>query len=235
MIEPDGWPDIDEDNLYGRSGALMEPLRQLDAALKSWQSKSNELFGDPGLWRGSASVAAGGAMGTNISSMLTLQQHLVRAITWYNHAAGVVAEKKQQIALYVKEAQDAILQLRGATGVDPEERDAAIERLIATVNAVNRSIVATAAAWIKPFADWQAPADALEQLLASAPAPQTGGSPPANSRRAERPCKAASLVIPRMHLLQSSPPLRHLVARRSAYRRAAHRANLRSRCRVRQR
>ena len=111
-------------------------------------------------------MAAGGAMGTNVSSMLALQQHLVRAITWYNHAAGVVAEKKQQIALYVNEAQDAILQLRGATGVDPEERDDAIEGLIASINAVNRSIVSTAAAWITPFADWQAPADALEQLLA---------------------------------------------------------------------
>ena len=27
MIEPDGWPDIDEDALYDRADSLREPLR----------------------------------------------------------------------------------------------------------------------------------------------------------------------------------------------------------------
>jgi hypothetical protein len=49
MIEPDGWPDIDEDTLYKRSSSLTEPLRQVHGLLSSWQTKRNEIFGDPGI------------------------------------------------------------------------------------------------------------------------------------------------------------------------------------------
>jgi hypothetical protein len=95
----------------------------------------------------------------------------VKVITWYNHAAGVVADVKKRIAQYVQEAQDAIQKIKDTPGLDPQERDDAIENLISTVNGVNRSAVSTAAAWITPFASWKAPDGSLEQLL-KAPAQQ---------------------------------------------------------------
>src|SRR4051794_24175597 len=175
MLAGGGWPDIDEDSLSDRAETWRRKLGEVNGVSQEWNTQQRRLFGSGAAGAGDSSEAANGAVVKNIASMQQVQDQLVNAITWYNHVAGIVTEVKKQIADYVSEAQAAVQTIKSTPGMKPEERDAAIEAIIQTVNGVNRSVVSSAVAFTS-FGNWKPSADALDQLL-KVPAP-AGNSPP---------------------------------------------------------
>ena len=57
MIDPDGWPEIDEDTFHHRAQQYTLALRQITEALRTCQDQQAEIF-DGGVWLGSAAGAA---------------------------------------------------------------------------------------------------------------------------------------------------------------------------------
>lgn len=127
MIEPAGWPEINEDTLYNRAESLRGTLRDVTDVLKTWQDDQARIFGDQ-MWSGTASDAAQQAVRKNIEAMASLQHQLVKAITWYIQVAGFISSVKTKIVEYVGEAQDAIRSLREDSSLDQQERDDAMTR-----------------------------------------------------------------------------------------------------------
>src|SRR3984957_5803855 len=86
MLDPGGWPDVDEQAFYDRAQQYTQVLRQVTDVLGTCQHQQVEIF-DGGIWSGSAAGAANGELGTLIGEMKTLQNGLATVITWHKHIA----------------------------------------------------------------------------------------------------------------------------------------------------
>jgi hypothetical protein len=178
MLEPDGWPELDEDTLQGRANEFRKALQQLTQALDGYQHERAEIF-NGGIWSGGAANAANAKLGDIINELTGLQNDLVNAITWYGNARGLVEQTKTQITDAVDKAQQEINSLLNDSSLEDDERNNAIKQLVSTIHEANVSNVGNAAAQIPAFSTWKPPANALENLLnqKAPPAPGIAGQP----------------------------------------------------------
>ncbi|EUA94017.1 ESX-1 secretion-associated EspK domain protein [Mycobacterium ulcerans str. Harvey] len=141
LLEPGGWPEIDEDAFYERAQEFTQVLRQVTEVLESCQQRRTQVF-DDGVWSGGAADAANGELGTNIGHLMTLQNDLATAITWHKYVAGLVVQAKLAIDTNAEVAHQQILVLQNEPGLTAAERAIAIESLVVATHGANVAVVA---------------------------------------------------------------------------------------------
>jgi hypothetical protein len=164
MLDPGGWPDVDEQAFYDRAQQYTQVLRQATDVLGTCQHQQAEIF-DGGIWSGSAAGAANGELGTLIGEMTTLQNGLATVITWHKHIAVTIVQAKSDVADNVVSAHRTIDALENDPNLDAAELTEQIKKVVSTAHGANVSIVDGAAEWILASKAWKPPADALQDLL----------------------------------------------------------------------
>src|ERR1700759_524117 len=96
MLDPGGWPDVDDQVFYDRAQQYTQIFRQVTDVLETSQVQRSEIF-DGGVWSGSAAGAANGEFGTLVSEMTTLQNGLATVITWHKYVALTVVQAKSDV------------------------------------------------------------------------------------------------------------------------------------------
>lgn len=182
MLEPNGWPQVDEDTLGDRAQEYTRVLSHVTAVLEACQHEQIEIF-EVGTWTGGAADAAGGELGTRIDELTTLQSDVVRAITWHRDIAGWVARAKSEVSDNVELAHRQIDELENDAGLKAAERTDAIDTVVSATHAANVSVVADTAEQILASKHGQSPAHALKDLLGQKALPaeddESKGSGPA--------------------------------------------------------
>ena len=164
MLDPGGWPDVDEQAFYDRAQQYMQVLRQVTDVLETCQHQQAEIF-DGGIWSGSAAGAANGELGTLIGEMQTLQNGLATVITWHKHIALTIVQAKSDVTDNVINAHRTIDALENDPNLDAAELTEQIATVVRTAHGANVSIVDGAAEWILASRAWKPPANALQDLL----------------------------------------------------------------------
>ncbi len=156
LLEPGGWPEIDEDAFYERAQEFTQVLRQVTEVLESCQQRRTQVF-DDGVWSGGAADAANGELGTNIGHLMTLQNDLATAITWHKYVAGLVVQAKLAIDTNAEVAHQQILVLQNEPGLTAAERAIAIESLVVATHGANVAVVAGTTEQILASRTWTPP------------------------------------------------------------------------------
>lgn len=164
MLEPGGWPEINEAALYDRAQEYTEVLRQVTDILESCQHQQGEIF-DGGVWSGGAANAANGELGTDIGELVTLQNGLATVITWERYAALSIVQAKSDITDNVEAASRQITVLERDSTLDAAERATAITSVIAAAYGANVSVMEGTAERILASKAWKPPGNALKDLL----------------------------------------------------------------------
>lgn len=164
MIDPGGWPDVDEQACYERAQQYTQVLRQVTDVLEACQSQRSEIF-DTGIWSGSAAGAANAALGTLIDGLVTLQNGLATVITWHKYVARTIVQAKSDVIDNVVEAHRTIASLENDTSLDDAERTQQITTVVTATHGANVGIVDGTAAQILVSKSWKPPANALQELL----------------------------------------------------------------------
>jgi hypothetical protein len=164
MLDPGGWPDVDEQAFYDRAQQYTQVLRQATDVLGTCQHQQAEIF-DGGVWSGSAAGAANGELGTLIGEMATLQNGLATVITWHKHIAVTIVQAKSDVTDNVVCAHRTIDALENDPNLDAAELTEQIKKVVSTAHGANVSIVDGAAEWISASKAWKPPANALQDLL----------------------------------------------------------------------
>lgn len=179
MLDPGGWPDVDEDVLYRRAQEFTALFQQVTAALEIWQQQG-QLFSD-GTWSGAAARAANTAYRNQIGQLADLQDHIATAITWHRNTADLIAEVKSTIIDTVEAADREIGVVMNQAGLAAQERRAAVKALITKAHATNVELVRDTAERIRASKDWRAAPAAVQILLSQKAAPtEEISSPPAS-------------------------------------------------------
>src|SRR3954465_4858169 len=173
MLEPGGWPEVDEDTFYARAQEYGQVLRKVADVMDAPRHQRVEVF-DGGVWSGGAANAADGALGANLNEMSTLQDYLATVITWHRHIGSLIVEAKSEIGNNVDGAQREIMILENDTELDAEERQTAINSLVRATHHANTSLVTETAEQVRASKNWKPPHNALEDLLhqVTPPAPE---------------------------------------------------------------
>ncbi|OBI21802.1 hypothetical protein A5714_06885 [Mycobacterium sp. E2462] len=189
MLEPGGWPEIDEDLLYDRAQAYTQVLRQVTGVLETCQQQRTELF-DGDVWSGGAANAANGELGTNIDELVKLQNGLATVITWNRYVALSVGQTKSDITDIVDAAQRQIAAVQRDSKMNAAERANAINGVVIATHVANVGMMESAAERILATKAWRPPANALDDLLdQKTPPPVTlpggsdGAAPPDDGAR----------------------------------------------------
>src|SRR5271167_350465 len=164
MLDPGGWPDVDEQALYDRAQQYTQVLRQVTDVLEACRHQQAEIF-DGGIWSGSAAGAANGQLGTLIGEMQTLQYGLTTVITWHKHIAVTIMQVKSDVTDNVVSAHRTIVALENDPTLDGAELTEQINKVVSTAHRANVGIVDGAAEWILASKAWKPPANALQDLL----------------------------------------------------------------------
>jgi hypothetical protein len=164
MLDPGGWPDVDEQALYDRAQQYTQVLRQVTDVLETCRHQQAEIF-DGGIWSGSAAGAANGELGTLSGEMTTLQNGLATVITWHKHIAVTIVQAKSDITDNLVSAHRTIDALENDPNLDAAELTEQIKEVVSTAHGTNVSIVDGAAEWILASKAWKPPANALQDLL----------------------------------------------------------------------
>lgn len=164
MLDPGGWPDVDEQVFYDRAQQYTQVLRQVTDVLETTQYQQAEIF-NGGIWSGGAAGAANGELGTLIGEMETLQNGLATVITWHKHIALMVVQAKSDVTDNVVSAHRAIEELKNDANLDAAELTKEINTVVSTTHGANVSIVDGAAESIVASKAWKPPATALQDLL----------------------------------------------------------------------
>lgn len=164
MLDPGGWPEVDEQVFYDRAQQYTQVLRDVTDVLEACQSQRTEIF-DTGTWSGSAADAANTQLGTLIDGLVTLQHGLATVITWHKYVAQAVVRAKSDITDNVVDAHQTIQKLEKDTSVDDTQRTQRINLVVTTTHEANVSIVDGTAAQILVSKSWKPPANALQELL----------------------------------------------------------------------
>src|ERR1700733_3805362 len=85
MLNPGGWPDVDEQVFYDRAQQYTLVLREATEVMDPCRYQRAEIFAG-GIWSGSAASAADAELGELIDEMSTLQNGLATVITWPKYA-----------------------------------------------------------------------------------------------------------------------------------------------------
>ena len=186
MINPDGWPAIDEQAFLSRSQELIGVLQKVDRGMESWLQEKTEISSG-GIWTGSGATAGKGAIESRIREMTSQQSALVREIGWLNRQFGLILTTKVSIFDRVVETEAEISSLESAS-LKPEVRQNRIDELIKAAYESNVAEVQTAASESR-FSNFEMTEDqiarGLEHLLrvpteGASPQP-TAGSPTSRS------------------------------------------------------
>lgn len=182
MLDPGGWPQVDEAMLYDRARQFTRTLGEVTEVLESWQTQQAQVF-EEGIWSGAAADAANGEVGANIDALTTLQNGIVTAITWHNHTAVTIEHTKSAVIDNVELAYRQITAINNDPGLEPAERDTAINTVVAATYGANVTTVGAAAEQILATTSWTPPGNSLQDLLdRKAPPPYVSpdeSSPPA--------------------------------------------------------
>ncbi|ULP40943.1 secretion protein EspK [Mycobacterium lentiflavum] len=164
MLDGGGWPDVAEDAFYDRARQYMQVLRQVTDVLDTFRQQQGEIFAS-GLWSGGAAAAANGQVESNIDELVTLQNDLATAITWQRKVAGSIEQAKLDIGDNVEAAHRQIKLIEQDSKLEPAERTAAINSVVAATRTANVSVVQGTAEQILESKDWKPPERALQDLL----------------------------------------------------------------------
>jgi hypothetical protein len=164
MLEPGGWAEADEQTHYDRANAYTSVLQQVTEVLETTQHQQGEVFAG-GIWSGTAATAANGALGTNINQMRTLQDYLVKVITWHKSVGEMLVAAKSEIGNNVDGAQREIMILETDPELEEEARTAAINSLVNATHAANVSVTSGTAGQVLESKSWTPPHNALRDLL----------------------------------------------------------------------
>ncbi|WP_442931635.1 secretion protein EspK [Mycobacterium sp. 050128] len=175
MLDGGGWPDVAEDAFYDRAEQYMQVLRQVTEVLDTFRRQQGEIFAS-GLWAGGAAGAANGQVESNIDELVKLQNNLATAITWQRKVAGSIEQAKSDIGDNVDAANRQIKLIEQDSKLEPAERTAAINSVVAATHTANVGVVQGTAEQILESKDWKAPERALRDLL-DQKAPPDSSSP----------------------------------------------------------
>src|SRR5580693_4059566 len=164
MLDPGGWPDVDEQALYDRAQQYTQVLRQVTDVLETCRHQQAEIF-DGGIWSGTAAGAANGELGALSGEMTTLQNGLATLITWHKHIAVTIVQAKSDVTDNVVRAHRTIDALENDPNLDAAELTEQITKVVSTAHGANVSVVDGAAEWILASKAWKPPANALQDLL----------------------------------------------------------------------
>lgn len=188
LLEPDGWPDVDEGRLYDCATVYTQTLQDLTFnAAEPWEHERSETF-HGGIWSGRAAGVANAKADAYSQKFAEQQKNLVAATTWNNRVAGMVTTAKTTITENVHDAQRLIKEIENSNdpNADEDDRKVAIDNIVNTYHALNVGVVAGTSAQIPAFDTWSPSIGAMEQLLSQslaaarpvAPLPVTSVNPP---------------------------------------------------------
>ena len=140
MLDPGGWPEIDENIFYDRAQEFALILRQVTEVLETCQYQHYEIF-EGGIWLGDAADAAGDELGTDIDRLRTLRNGLATVIDWHNHIAGLIVQAKCHISDNVEGAYKQINALKNDSSLGAAKRTTAIKRVVRATHEANVSVV----------------------------------------------------------------------------------------------
>lgn len=199
MLDPDAWPEADEDVLFDRAHAWTQILHQVAEVLGATRRQRAEMFEADG-WSGAAAAAADGELSGNIDELVALQNMLATVITWQRYVAGTIFEAKAAISDNVEIANQRINAVVTDSRLTADARRAAIEALVSEAYLENAGVVAATAEQIRASRWWKPPHSALENLLdQKVPPPFTiavpdrGSVAPANEASPSDPLRAPSV------------------------------------------
>ncbi|ORW87513.1 hypothetical protein AWB92_24120 [Mycobacterium sp. IEC1808] len=164
MLEPDGWPAVDEDAYFDRAQEYTRVLRQVTDVLENCRHQQGEIF-DGGVWSGGAAGAANGELGMIVGELATLQGSLATVITWHRYIAGSIIQAKSDITDNVEGTQKYVEALENDSSLDAAERTAAINTALAATYGANHSLMTATADQILASKAWKPPNNALRDLL----------------------------------------------------------------------
>ncbi|WAC93298.1 coiled-coil domain-containing protein [Mycobacterium sp. Aquia_213] len=164
MLEPNGWPQVDEGSLHDRAQEYTRVLSDITEVLQACQHQQIEIF-EVGVWTGAAAGAAGGELATRIDDLTTLQSHVARVIAWQRDIAGSVVQAKSEIGDNVELAHRQINELENDSSLDAAERTDAIDAVVSATHAANVSVVTDTAEQIMASKQATPPAHAARNLL----------------------------------------------------------------------
>ncbi|OBA61398.1 hypothetical protein A5647_11360 [Mycobacterium sp. 1100029.7] len=164
MLDPGGWPAVDEQTFYDRAQQYTQVLRQVTDVLQAGQSQRAEIF-DGGVWSGRAAGAANGEFGRLVDELVILQNGLATVITWHKYVAQTVLRAKSDVTDNVVEGHRTINALETDPTLDDAERTEQINAILAAAHGANVSIIEGTAAQILVSKSWKPPANALQELL----------------------------------------------------------------------
>jgi hypothetical protein len=164
MLDPGGWPDVDEQVFYDRALQYTQVLHRVAGVLSTCQRQRAEIF-DGGIWSGGAAGAANGQLDTLIGEMTTLQNGLATVITWHKYVALTIVGAKSDVTDNVVQAHRTIDALENDPGLDAAELTEQINAVVTTAHGANVQIVEGTAAQVLVSKSWRPPANALQDLL----------------------------------------------------------------------
>jgi hypothetical protein len=170
MLDPGGWPEVDENALYDRAEEYAQVLREVNGVFANCRRAQLNTF-DGGDWSGGAANAANNTLGTDLDALRQLQEGLAGVITWHKFVAYAVVQAKSDISDNVCIALEKVHTLQHDSRLTAEARTAAIDLVTSTTHAANAGLVTATAEAISVSAPWKAPTAALPALLDLQPPP----------------------------------------------------------------
>src|SRR3546814_7450089 len=128
MLEPGGWPGIDEMVLHDRSAELTAKLQALTHVLEDWLHEQTEISSGT-IWSGSGANAGLSAVAHSIDAMANQQSTFVSTISWLSSVFATVLNAKISILNRVVATEAEIAALE-STSLNPEARSNQIESLV---------------------------------------------------------------------------------------------------------
>lgn len=154
MLGQAGWPEVDEDTLYGQAHTFTQILRQVDEILAGSRHEQSQIFGG-GIWSGDAAEAANSTLDKNLNQLATLQDDLTAAITWHEFVAGSIVQAKSEIGDRVEAACQLIRSVENDRALDAAERAQAIDSVVSATLGANVSVVTETAEQILASRSWK--------------------------------------------------------------------------------
>lgn len=157
LLEPHGWPDVDEDVFYDRANDFRRVLQGVTDVLDTCRQQRTQVF-DGGLWSGTAAGSADGELRSRVEQLVTLQDRISGVVNWHDQLAGAILAAKLTITDNVDLALRQIAILADDPTLEADARTTAINTVLLSTHGANAGVVVATA----------------EQILATKPTPGSG-------------------------------------------------------------
>ncbi|RFZ05499.1 ESX-1 secretion-associated protein EspK [Mycobacterium marinum] len=164
MLDPDGWPEADEDAFYDQARKYRQTLHEVTGVLETCREQRVRVFEDRA-WSGASANATNEALGANIDQLVTLRDYLATVISWHRHTADLIEQAKSDISEHVDAAHREIRTLETDLGLDDDEKAAAVNSLVRAAHVANVGMVSRTAELVLASNRWRPPNNALVDLL----------------------------------------------------------------------